>query len=1384
MANYDTIRTVKFVLETEHNLAGFTALSKELNKADQEIRKLTRELEALTEANKQDTQEYKDKNARLQQLTGNLKELIRAEGEYLQGLKLEQYSLKQLKVIRKQLLDQVSWAQADTEHFRKAAAQLNAVNARMRELKTLAGEAGNSFMGMGKFTGGITKLFAAFGIGAGALSLVANRLREVWGTLKDVSESFSDIRKVTSLSISDTYRLTSRLSRLDTRTSITDRMQLAVIGGRMGIDGVSQLTDFARAVDKIVVSLGDSLKGSSEEIITKLAKIVNSFDTATRESITFSEAMERTGSALNQVAAEGVASEEWQVDFLFRTGAIGRSLNIAMQKMLGFGAVLEETGNTQEVAGTAISQFFGEVAKNVELYAQRAQMPVEKFVHLLETDANEAIIAVLESIKKGTVSNTELVRTFSDLGIDGERATKVILSLANNTDKLREKQALANEAFDKNVSLTQEYEKRQVSLLGAIQRIGNSIQQWFVNTGLERWLKGIFNGIADIIAIKPSEELAKERVQLSLTEAKLRDTNIAWEDKLALLKELQADYPGLFQNIQTEADLYSSLADNMERANAALTQKIAMQKNEEELSDYVEKQQDISSGIQSNLEKAYSLINDLRDSLSEGLKNQLPEFYGVSSSSLREYIQQLKPLVLEQKNIDNPELLPNASKKGLAFIRTAFSNPIKNFPGISGSGISYTNKLSQLEAIVSNISYQEDEIKKSQTEINEILSTQAKRQEIIDNIISGQSTNTSAPALTRQDYLETMRSVASGGTSYLVYDPDTESFVASGEIAQEALDQIRATLDLQQRVIDRSVSLSDPRTAAQLQQDFLAHPEFKTYDEYLRTTGTTLGMAPEQDTTAQAEAAKKAADLRSRREKMFTDTRKWLDDQIASFSTSDLPDFQAQREKLEKELLQGLEKYRNQIFDLYEGTPPAEVVDEIETNLEQLREGVGLVLDLQDRLQRIDLDKKVFDLTATDEQKAFRALDDKYAPSIRSAEYARDTSSTLPAREHYQALVDSLRAAYDQEYAALVEKYKPEDQKRSEAKSRQVYNAQLAYDGVSLDTSQETDQAQQINDLMYQLYGDNWQRIYQAHQEFLQSDYDSELEFLKDRVQAHKKAEQEIAEFKRSLADTTISAISQVSGAAISLELERNTNAMDQELERYEGNERKQDEIRRKYARKEAAIKSKQAVLDYLTGLAAVIAKSWGQGGIFGGVLAGIQAAAYTATLAIQLQQIQAAASAFAAGKYDTIRTRDGRRYTARVRDDANRTRFVSEPTYFARQNALVGEQMPEIIISGPDTQLLRRLRPDIIEDIASLPGAQGFAQGRYAGASSPTVPAPVSPSRAQNTDRRTIRVLERLESILSAGIMANVLPSEDNMLPLQKGLNRLKKRQDQSKKF
>lgn len=1354
----NNIRTVTFILEVNSRVAGFTNTSKELDKMHRELVKISKEMDKLEKAGKKDSTLYKELNQKAQQITGNLKEQIKAQAQYLSQLNLEQMSLNQLKVIRTQLRQTMSWAQADTREFREAAIQLKAVNEQMTRLKTLAGEAGQTFQGMGKFAGGITKLFAAFGLGVGVLTTIGNKAREVWQTLKDVSESYSDIRKVTNLSIPETTRLTSRLAGMDTRTSISERMQLAVVGGRMGIDGVSQLAEFAKVSDKIIVSLGDTLKGSADEIISKLAKIINAFDTGTTEGISFSEAMERVGSALNQIAAEGVASEEWQVDFLFRTGAIGRALNMSVQNMMGFGTVLEEAGNTVEVAGTAVSQFFGEISKNVTDYAEHAQMPVEKFIHLLETDANQALITVLKSIKDGAVSNTELVRTFSDLGIDGERATKVILSLANNIDKVTKKQKLANDEFDKNTSLTQEYEKRQVSIVGAMERIGNNIQRWFVRSGLESWLKSVFNWLAKISALKPSEELEKERIQLALTEAKLRDTNIKWEEKLELITELQSEYPGLFQNIQTEADLYATLADNMERANAALINKILIQRNQETISEHAGKAADAQESIEGYQKEVMDNFLKLKNLLSEEQIAKLPNIKGTSSWELRDYLQEFEKVA--------PQLAGEYR----------FTDLYRDDKYLGSFGRYY----STASGLISSIEYQERK-KNYHLDLIKELSDKNKAYENAINTVLNPDGSSSVAPLTRQDYLETMRSVAGGGTVYRRYDPQLEKFLSMEDISEDKLKEFRDVLALEERVIAKAAKMGTTFTASGLQGEFIGNRDYENYSDFLRVRGTAVGL--EGDDTGKG--GKTGDDPATRARKLaeiLAKMRQWGSGKQRSMDIDQMDDLEAQMAKLSDELQKAIDDYRAEYIAAAGEKITQQEQADLDRHVEDLEELKRKLLDVFDENYRQEMLDKMFDLTASDEDKAFRNLDKQYDKFFTYWNNRVKNATDSSDRSFAQSQLDALHAAYNRDFTDTVEKYKPEDQKRRENKEKQVRNAKLMYDGVTPDTAKETENARSVNELMLQLYGDNWQAMYDAHDAFLQSDYDNEMQFLKDRIQAQKQAEQELSDFKRNLATTTADSLARVATASINLEAERNNTAMQAELERYEGNERKQDQIRQKYARKEAELKAKQAVVDYLAGMIALVAKSWGQGGIFGGVIAGVQAAAYTAMLGIQLQQIKEAANAFADGKYDTIRTGDGKRYTARVKNNANRTQFVREPTYFTDQNALVGEQMPEIIISGPDTRYLRQMRPDVIDTIAGLPGARDFAAGRY--------PADVrnAPTTSGNTsgqdNRELIQALQGLQKKMETPFMGVIVADEKNALSMQKALNRLSKRQQNARKF
>lgn len=92
------------------------------------------------------------------------------------------------------------------------------------------------------------------------------------------------------------------------------------------------------------------------------------------------------------------------------------------------------------------------------------------------------------------------------------------------------------------------------------------------------------------------------------------------------------------------------------------------------------------------------------------------------------------------------------------------------------------------------------------------------------------------------------------------------------------------------------------------------------------------------------------------------------------------------------------------------------------------------------------------------------------------------------------------------------------------------------------------------------------------------------------------------------------------------------------------------------------------------------------------------------------------------------------------------------------------------------------RSQSEIIEDIAALPGAQGFAQGRYAGAVKSV--ESISRSSRQKEDKRLIHTLESLDKKMSTPFMGVIVADEKNMLQVQKALDRLARRQKNSRTF
>ncbi len=163
---------------------------------------------------------------------------------------------------------------------------------------------------------------------------------------------------------------------------------------------------------------------------------------------------------------------------------------------------------------------------------------------------------------------------------------------------------------------------------------------------------------------------------------------------------------------------------------------------------------------------------------------------------------------------------------------------------------------------------------------------------------------------------------------------------------------------------------------------------------------------------------------------------------------------------------------------------------------------------------------------------------------------------------------------------------------------------------------------------------------------------------------------------------------------------------MNKELKLAGDNQEEQDRIRIKYAKKEQFAASAQAQING----AMAIMNLWGNNMIpypaavpFNAIMTGIIAAITMAQVGI-INSKQ-----FATGNYlDVMGADDGRTYHAQMGN--NQSRLVTQPTYEPGLG-LVGEQAPELVFSGADTQAIMNT-PALINAINDTIGVRQFANG------------------------------------------------------------------------
>lgn len=281
-------------------------------------------------------------------------------------------------------------------------------------------------------------------------------------------DKLTDIMKTTGLTREEVVALDADLQKINTRTARTELLDLAYVAGKLGITSRQEILEFVRASDKIVVALQKDLGGSAEDAINTIGKLVQVFKL--REEYGMEEAMLKVGSAINSLGMASAANEENIVSFSKRVAGIGKLADIQVPDILGLGATIDALAISTEVGSTAYSMFMGRMTQDTATFATIAGMKLDDFVTLLNEDANEAFIRVLEALNNTGEGFTALRSSMEAAGLDGERAVAVMSTLSQQTDFLRQQQDLSTKAFVLGTSVIDEFNIKNNSAQAIIEK--------------------------------------------------------------------------------------------------------------------------------------------------------------------------------------------------------------------------------------------------------------------------------------------------------------------------------------------------------------------------------------------------------------------------------------------------------------------------------------------------------------------------------------------------------------------------------------------------------------------------------------------------------------------------------------------------------------------------------------------------------------------------------------------------------------------------------------------------------------------------------------------------------------------------------------------------
>lgn len=249
---------------------------------------------------------------------------------------------------------------------------------------------------------------------------------------------------------------------------------VAESAGQLGI-ATQDVMDFSR----VMIDLGESTNLSAEQAATSLAKFSNITGT-------LPENYSRLGSVIVDLGNNFATTEADITEMGTRLASGGKLAGLTEPQILALSAAMSSVGIEAEAGGTAMTQTLSAIEKAVanadeslSEYARIAGMSAEEFSNAWKNDALTALTSFISGLGELDSQGESATLVLDDLGLSGIRQGNMLKSLALAANTLTSAVNVANTAWDENVALTNEANKRYAttkSRLGAAKNSFNNLK--------------------------------------------------------------------------------------------------------------------------------------------------------------------------------------------------------------------------------------------------------------------------------------------------------------------------------------------------------------------------------------------------------------------------------------------------------------------------------------------------------------------------------------------------------------------------------------------------------------------------------------------------------------------------------------------------------------------------------------------------------------------------------------------------------------------------------------------------------------------------------------------------------------------------------------------